>query len=99
MRFVLVCVWVSILTKVAHNKKGCVHFPSKLYEKTNQSRHIILNTSYYDHLGHSECDYISVKVLKIQYCPTQTIESHFIGSNVRTLDISSSNYMTLGYLH
>lgn len=97
MRLVLVCVWILIMAKSVHNQEDCHSFPGVLFEKNNESRHYICNETSLHGL---DCDCSSVRMLKIQYCHVEFIESEFIGyENVQTLDISFSNYTTLSYLH
>ncbi|XP_055308967.1 protein artichoke-like [Sitodiplosis mosellana] len=88
MRFVIACAFVLILAKGLH---GCIEIPGFILSKNHESRYIFCNESF--DVRHNECDYSSVKVLKIQNCSAKWIDFRLnVYQNLRTLDISFSNY-------
>lgn len=97
MQFVIACVCIFILAKVVHNQPGCSYVPGEMKRDTKDSRHIDCHNKSFVYY---ECDHLSAKVLKIQNCPTESIESNYSAfRNARIMDIFFSNYTTLRYLH
>lgn len=93
MRFPIFCVLILISDGVMRTQSDCLSIRGELNGKTRESRHFICNESANN--SYTECDYFSVQLLKLQNCSVESIYSKFIEyQNVRTLDISFSNYNT-----
>lgn len=96
MRFVWISVVALILVKVVLTRRDCLSLPGEIHGNISESRYVVCKKSAN---GYSECDYSSVKVLKMRRCAAESIDSKFnVYRNVRKLDISSSNYTSLNKL-